>query len=211
MSAVPLNLERDVQRAIELIDVLVKSGEIQSPKLVALQKVLQSEFFNTVREVYEQVYDLVDADTTPEIRAIATAKATAAAFAAAEGQAHPRIVELPKNEEGLGFNVMGGKEQSSAIFVSRVIPGGVAARHGQLRRGDQLVAVNGVNVEGECHEKAVELLKAAQGTVKLVVRYTPKLLEDMEKRFERQRAAAVGRRRIQGPHSPESSSRGKQQ
>ena len=77
-------------------------------------------------------------------RASATAKATVAAFAAAEGHAHPRVVELPKTEEGLGFNVMGGKEQNSPIYISRIIPGGVADRHGGLKRGDQLLSVNGV-------------------------------------------------------------------
>ena len=34
-----------------------------------------------------------------------------------------RVVELPKTEEGLGFNVMGGKEQNSPIYISRIIPG----------------------------------------------------------------------------------------
>ena len=33
------------------------------------------------------------------------------------------MVELPKTEEGLGFNVMGGKEQNSPIYISRIIPG----------------------------------------------------------------------------------------
>ncbi|NWI06270.1 LIN7C protein, partial [Tichodroma muraria] len=106
-----------------------------------------------------------------------------------EGHSHPRVVELPKTEEGLGFNIMGGKEQNSPIYISRIIPGGIADRHGGLKRGDQLLSVNGVSVEGEHHEKAVELLKAAQGKVKLVVRYTPKVLEEMESRFEKMRSA----------------------
>jgi len=78
--------------------------------------------------VYEQVYETVDFDTNEEVRANATAKATVAAFAASEGQAHPRVVELPKTEEGLGFNVMGGREQNSPIYISRIIPDGVADR-----------------------------------------------------------------------------------
>lgn len=45
------------------------------------------------------------------------------------------------------------------------------------------------SVDGENHEKAVELLKQAVGSVKLVVRYTPKVLEEMELRFDKQRAA----------------------
>lgn len=53
-------------------------------------------------------------------------------------------MELPKTDEGLGFNVMGGREQNSPIYISRIIPGGVADRHGGLKRGDQLLSVNGV-------------------------------------------------------------------
>lgn len=83
-------------------------------------------------------------NVSAEVRAAATARATVAAFAASEGHAHPRVVELPKTEEGLGFNVMGGREQNSPIYISRIIPGGVADRQGQLRRGDQLLSVNGV-------------------------------------------------------------------
>jgi len=187
-----LTLSRDVKRACELLEKLQKSkycGEVPATKLAALQKVLQSEFLNAVREVYEHVYETVDVQGNPEIRASATAKATVAAFAASEGHAHPRVVELPKTDEGLGFNVMGGKEQNSPIYISRIIPGGVADRVGGLKRGDQLLSVNGVSVEGEHHEKAVELLKAAIGSVKLVVRYTPKVLEEMEMRFDKQRQA----------------------
>ena len=165
------------------------SGEVPATKLAALQKVLQSDFLNAVREVYEHVYETVDIQGSLDVRASATAKSTIAAFAASEGHAHPRVVELPKTDEGLGFNVMGGKEQNSPIYISRIIPGGVADRHGGLKRGDQLLSVNGVSVEGENHEKAVELLKQAIGSVKLVVRYTPKVLEEMELRFDKQRAA----------------------
>jgi len=187
-----LTLSRDIRRACQLLEKLQKSkycGEVPATKLAALQKVLQSEFLNAVREVYEHVYETVDVEGSPDIRASATAKATVAAFAASEGHAHPRVVELPKTEEGLGFNVMGGKEQNSPIYISRIIPGGVADRHGGLKRGDQLLSVNGVSVEGEHHEKAVELLKAAPASVKLVVRYTPKVLEEMEMRFDKQRQA----------------------
>ncbi|XP_045430263.1 protein lin-7 homolog C-like [Pipistrellus kuhlii] len=161
----PVRLERDICRAIELLEKLQRSGEVPPQKLQALQRVLQSEFCNAVRE------------------------ATVAAFAASEGHSHPRIVELPKTEEGLGFNIMGCKEQNSPIYISRIIPGGIADRHGGLKRGDQLLSVNGVSVKGEHHENAVELLKAAQGKVKLVVRYTSKVLEEMESRFEKMRSA----------------------
>nr|CAG4648923.1 EOG090X0ESN [Polyphemus pediculus] len=182
-----LSLDKDVNRAVELLEKLMKSGEVPTAKLSALHKVLQSDFLRAIREVYEHVYETVEMGGSPDVRASATAKATIAAFAASEGHAHPRVVELPKTEEGLGFNVMGGREQNSPIYISRIIPGGVADRQGGLKRGDQLLSVNGVSVEGENHEKAVELLKAAHGSVKLVVRYTPKILEEMEMRFDKQR------------------------
>ena len=85
--------------------------------------------------------------------------ATVAAFAAAEGHAHPRVIELPNTGEGLGFNVMGGKEQNCPVYVSRIIPDGVAAKQGGLKRGDQLLWVNGTPVDGESHDRVVELLK----------------------------------------------------
>lgn len=79
------------------------SGEIPATKLAALQKVLQSDFLNAVREVYEHVYETVDIQGSQDVRASATAKATVAAFAASEGHAHPRVVELPKTDEGISY------------------------------------------------------------------------------------------------------------
>lgn len=134
----------DIKRACELLDKLQATGEVSAAKCAAVQKVLQSDFLNAVREVYEHVYETIDIQGSPDVRASATAKATVAAFAASEGHAHPRVAELPKTDEGLGFNVMGGKEQNSPIYISRIIPGGVADRQGGLKRGDQLLSVNGV-------------------------------------------------------------------
>lgn len=41
----------DINRAIELLDKLQRTGEVPPQKLQALQRVLQSEFCNAVREV----------------------------------------------------------------------------------------------------------------------------------------------------------------
>lgn len=89
-----------------------------------------------------------------------------AAFAASEGHSHPRVVELPKTEEGLGFNIMGGKEQNSPIYISRIIPGGIADRHGGLKRGDQLLSVNGVvcSIQRILKNSHLEAFKFIYGT-----------------------------------------------
>ncbi|CAF1034634.1 unnamed protein product [Adineta steineri] len=184
-----LNLDKDIERAIVLLDRLRTTSEIPEAKLTELQRIFQSDFFHAVREVYEKIYETVDISGSPEVRANATAKATVAAFAASEGHSHPRVIELPKTAEGLGFNVMGGREQNSPVYISRIIPNSVAWKQGGLKKGDQLLSVNGISVENEYHEKAVELLKQAHGSVKLVVRYSPQVLIDMENHFEKQNAS----------------------
>ncbi|XP_072829440.1 protein lin-7 homolog A isoform X3 [Vicugna pacos] len=151
----PLTLDRDVARAIELLEKLQESGEVPVHKLQSLKKVLQSEFCTAIREVYQYMHETITVNGCPEFRARATAKATVAAFAASEGHSHPRVVELPKTDEGLGFNVMGGKEQNSPIYISRIIPGGVAERHGGLKRGDQLLSVNGVHLRDPNRRKPI--------------------------------------------------------
>ena len=50
------------------------AGDFNNSKLSDLQKVLQSDFFTAVREVYEHVYETVELTGRPEIRANATAK-----------------------------------------------------------------------------------------------------------------------------------------
>jgi len=191
-----LNLERDVNRAVELLEKLQRTEyaawlgrDVSLDKMRELQQVLQSDLFSSVREVYEKVYERVDISGSPDIKANAAAKATVALFAASEGHSHPRVVILPKTEEGLGFNIVGGREQSPncPIYVSRIIPGGVADREGTLRRGDQILSINGVSVEGETHEKAVTLLKSSGDRVTLVVQYMPRLLEEVETRYDSRR------------------------
>ena len=53
-----------------------------------------------------------------------------------------RKIVLKKGNAGLGFNIVGG-EDGEGIFVSYILPGGVADLSGELRRGDQLIAVSG--------------------------------------------------------------------
>ena len=75
-------------------------------------------------------------------------------------------------------------QHSPSCYVSKIFPYGVVGRYGDVRRGDQLLSVNGVSVEGESHTAVVPLLKDATGVVKLILRYTPKALEYTK--FERQ-------------------------
>jgi C-terminal processing protease CtpA/Prc len=58
----------------------------------------------------------------------------------------------------LGFNIRGGTQKYSSIFVSKVYPGTLAYRHG-LNEGDQLISVNGVDFRTINHFEAVKLFK----------------------------------------------------
>ena len=51
-----------------------------------------------------------------------------------------RKVILNKGPTGLGFNIVGG-EDGEGIFISFILAGGVADLSGELRRGDQILAV----------------------------------------------------------------------
>lgn len=51
-----VSLFADINRAIELLDKLQRTGEVPPQKLQALQRVLQSEFCNAVREVSQNVH-----------------------------------------------------------------------------------------------------------------------------------------------------------
>ncbi|VDK80952.1 unnamed protein product [Gongylonema pulchrum] len=63
-------------------------------------------------------------------------------------------------------------KEGTSIIVGQVVPGGAAAVDGRLQQGDEIIEIDGTNVEGESHSMAVQLMQksAASGHVKLVVR-----------------------------------------
>jgi predicted metalloprotease with PDZ domain len=70
----------------------------------------------------------------------------------------PRSVVLSKGTTGLGFNIVGG-EDGEGIFISFILAGGPADVSGQLRRGDQILSVNGHDLKHATHEQAALTLK----------------------------------------------------
>lgn len=57
----------------------------------------------------------------------------------------PRLIVLKKGSGGLGFNIVGG-DNGEGIFVSFILAGGSADLSGELKRGDQLLSVNSVDI-----------------------------------------------------------------
>ncbi|XP_051973906.1 disks large homolog 2-like isoform X15 [Xyrauchen texanus] len=84
----------------------------------------------------------------------------------------PRKIVLHKGSTGLGFNIVGG-EDGEGIFVSFILAGGPADLSGELRRGDQIISVNGIDLRGATHEQAAAALKGAGQTVTIIAQYRP--------------------------------------
>uniref|UniRef100_A0A3Q3KIE4 Uncharacterized protein n=1 Tax=Monopterus albus TaxID=43700 RepID=A0A3Q3KIE4_MONAL len=84
----------------------------------------------------------------------------------------PRTISLEKGSEGLGFSIVGGfgsPHGDLPIYVKTVFSKGAAAVDGRLKRGDQILSVNGESLQGATHEQAVAILKKQRGTVTLDV------------------------------------------
>uniref|UniRef100_U5EGC2 Putative calcium/calmodulin-dependent serine protein kinase/membrane-associated guanylate kinase n=1 Tax=Corethrella appendiculata TaxID=1370023 RepID=U5EGC2_9DIPT len=94
----------------------------------------------------------------------------------------PRTIVINKGPTGLGFNIVGG-EDGQGIYVSFILAGGPADSGGELKRGDQLLSVNGTNLKNATHEDAAQALKNSGGTVTLVAQYRPEDYNRFEARI----------------------------
>lgn len=82
-------------------------------------------------------------------------------------------IVLERGGAGLGFSIAGGTDNphfgnDTAIYITKLIPGGAASADGRLRVNDTILQVNDVTVVDVPHASAVDALKRAGNTVKLV-------------------------------------------
>ncbi|XP_058528338.1 multiple PDZ domain protein isoform X2 [Ochotona princeps] len=83
-----------------------------------------------------------------------------------------KSITLDRGPDGLGFSIVGGYSSPHGdlpIYVKTVFAKGAASEDGRLKRGDQIIAVNGQSLEGVTHEEAVAILKRTKGSVTLMV------------------------------------------
>ncbi|XP_073834147.1 MAGUK family member discs large 1 isoform X29 [Musca autumnalis] len=95
----------------------------------------------------------------------------------------PRTITIQKGPQGLGFNVVGG-EDGQGIYVSFVLAGGPADLGGELKRGDQLLSCNDIDLRNATHEEAALALKKSGGVVTLLAQYRPEDYNRFEARIQ---------------------------
>ncbi|CAG5105049.1 Oidioi.mRNA.OKI2018_I69.chr1.g1788.t1.cds [Oikopleura dioica] len=86
-------------------------------------------------------------------------------------------VELTKNAGGIGIHIAGWVNDGSSgiaqhgIYVKAVTPGSPAANDGRIEAGDQIIAVNGLRLDGQGvgSEEAVEALQNTGDSVHLTL------------------------------------------
>ncbi|XP_026155637.1 sorting nexin-27a isoform X1 [Mastacembelus armatus] len=115
---------------------------------------------------------------------VVVSSAGTASHNAATVMSGPRIVRIVKSESGYGFNVRGQVSEGGQLrsingelyaplqHVSAVLPGGAADRAG-IAKGDRILEVNGVSVEGATHKQVVDLIRAGEKELVLAVLSVP--------------------------------------
>ncbi|XP_022903367.1 MAGUK p55 subfamily member 7 isoform X5 [Onthophagus taurus] len=75
-----------------------------------------------------------------------------------------KIVQLVKSNEPLGATIK-TDEKTAKIVIARVMHGGAADRSGLIHVGDEVVEVNGINVEGKTPGDVLTILQNSEGTI----------------------------------------------
>ncbi|XP_068032406.1 multiple PDZ domain protein isoform X6 [Anomalospiza imberbis] len=82
-------------------------------------------------------------------------------------------VELTKNNQGLGITIAGyiGDKSSepSGIFVKSITKGSAVEHDGRIHVGDQIIVVDGTNLQGFTNQQAVDVLRHTGQTVRLTL------------------------------------------
>jgi len=88
----------------------------------------------------------------------------------------------PNREEVLHFSILGGYERGFGIFISKVDAKSKAESLG-LKRGDQILEVNGINFTIISHVRALEVLRTTTH-LQLTIKYNPFMFSKMIDRPE---------------------------
>ncbi|XP_066584888.1 multiple PDZ domain protein-like [Prorops nasuta] len=106
-----------------------------------------------------------------------------------------RLVKIHREPKtSLGLSIVGGKvdlrnggssksQNISGIFIKNVLPNSPAGRTEELKVGDRIIEVDGVDLRHSSHERAVEVIQAAGNPVCLLVQSLVHLSPEHESHF----------------------------
>jgi C-terminal processing protease CtpA/Prc len=107
-----------------------------------------------------------------------------------------KYIRLHKPEgTSLGFSVVGLKSENKGelgIYVQEIQPHGIAAKDGQLREADQILAIDGQALDSNIsHQQAINILQRARGNVDLAVARNPETESDPINESEKAKSNAA--------------------
>ncbi|KAG8231568.1 hypothetical protein J437_LFUL011746 [Ladona fulva] len=148
--------------------VTIKLGRLRPRKGAAPEKTSSS-----------LLRDSASPETSPILPASPPTIITPSPSAAMGPPLRTRTIRLERGPDGLGFSIVGGHGSPHGdlpIYVKTVFDRGSASKGGlgednRLHRGDQILAVDGVSLDGRTHQEAVALLKGTRkrGSVTLTI------------------------------------------
>lgn len=76
------------------------------------------------------------------------------------------------DSDGFGLRIVGGEEEKSQVSVGRIVPNSPAFIDGRLRKGDEIIKIDGHSTIRASHERVVQLMQQAKDNqrVSLIVR-----------------------------------------
>ncbi|VDP86311.1 unnamed protein product [Echinostoma caproni] len=110
---------------------------------------------------------------TPNPFSMASSTADVKLSRSDSGPSHIRCT-IQRDSAGLGFSIVGGRGAVSVpdrerITVSKITEGGAASKCGNLFVGDQIIKINGIDVQDARHDQVIALLTGAGTIVDLEV------------------------------------------
>lgn len=65
---------------------------------------------------------------------------------------------VKKSGKGLGLSIV-GRKNGSGVFISDVVPGGIAELHGGLMKGDMIITVDGKDLKNSTQARKILFMK----------------------------------------------------
>lgn len=147
-------LSNSSEIALEVLTQLTHSHSI-SPLSKEIFNLLQKPHFQNLLAAHDAIARKDFYPHLPEIPAPEVGE---------EDEETVKIVQLVKSNEPLGATIK-TDEETGKIIIARIMHGGAAARSGLIHAGDEVIEVNGINVEGKTPNDVLHILQNSDGTI----------------------------------------------